>query len=429
MGAYHSAYDLPVRKARDIDRGKMLVRSVLTFPVPDLAGDVVDPAGLDFSPHQLDPCIDLEHSRTELKGFPVAWARESLSREGAPYAVEYIELPTGDAGEVDALPVGTSYFDPACRIGSQTFALVEQGLLPGVSLEFKSVPGFFKAIGYSELERRPSYHFGRASVLRWTLCRQGVNEGAMHVAKSVVPTDFDRVLRDKRVNVGGAWEPLHGRLLKALAGCAPVHNPTRTTVRVEKAMEDDDFENDDAGMDMGAPDDMGDDMETAVMDDMGDMTDDAPPANGVSAIYAHVQALEDAADQLEGDLNNSDNPKLITEVRATIADLRKHSAKLKKLGDKHDSKLQAVKGGDEMPEDTDAESAGEPDGDEDMERDDEGVLKAVRPCYRALLVKKARKVRAYSARDLDTAKKAKKQADPALLEQIARLEKRLSWLA
>lgn len=389
-------YTQPGRTFQKANTHKMCVDSILSWPYPDLAGDIVDLDGIDFTPHQSHCEIDLEHARTHLKAYPVAWARESLSKPGAPYAVERVFMNLAGAGEPDewhTVPIGTSYFDPKDRISSQTFALVEQGLLPAVSLEFRMIQGFFKARGWSDLENRPSYDFGKVNADKWTLCARPVNGGAMHLEDDTilkahpVPVGLATILRDRRVSVGGQWEPLHGRLLKALADVVQPSSTTTAHIRWGKAMEPD--EDDDFGA-MGGdgfPDESGTDAD--LMPDMEEGMG-APPANGVSAIYAHVQALEDAADALENDLNNSDNPKLITEVRATLADLRKHSAKLKKLGDKHDAKLQAVKGGAAEPDDADdADSEG--DDTPDMGRDEEGILKAVRPVYRPALlsIKKA----------------------------------------
>lgn len=387
-------YTQPGRTWYKADTRALCVRSVLSWPYPDLAGDIVDLDGIDFTPHKSHCEIDLEHARTHLKAYPVAWARESLSKPGAPYAVERVHMNLAGPGEPDewhTVPIGTSYFDPSDRISSQTFALVEQGLLPAVSGEFRMVPGFYKSLGPSPLEPRSAYRFTKSLWDKWTLCARPVNGGAVHLEDDTihkahpVPVGLATILRDRRVSVGGLWEPLHGRLLKALADVVTPGSTTTAHIRWGKAMEPDDDDDFGALAGDGFPDESGTDAD--LTPDMEEGMD-APPANGVSAIYAHVQALEDAADALESDLNNSDNPKLITEVRATLADLRKHSAKLKKLGDKHDAKLQAVKGGEAEPDDADD---AEPDAAPDMERDEEGILKAVRPVYRAALlsIKKA----------------------------------------
>jgi hypothetical protein len=411
----------------------MTALSVLSAPYPDLAGDVVEPSGLNFSPHRSDPGIDLEHGRDPLvKGRPVAWARPSLSKPG-PYhepVPTRLNFGTDEAPEWHVVPVGTEWYDPGDRLSSQTFALVEQDALPGRSLEFTPVKGFAKAIGYSDLEGRPSYHFAKADVLRWTVCARPVCEQAFQVQKSVaVPPSLGKILSDRRVNVGGRWEPLCGALLKALSPYAEPP-PNRTTVRVEKAMDDEMDPMADALPDA--------DTQTALEAD----TDTAPASNGVTAIYNHVQQLEDAADALEGDLASSDNPKLIAEVKAFLADLRKHTAKTKKLADKHDAKLQAALGTatDDEPEEFEAETEEVEDDDgegadefEEMDeeevekalaRDASGILTNVRPVY-----KKALRGKRFNAQDIQKGQEPQDSPEDLafLREQEAKFQRALKW--
>lgn len=370
-GTFTTTYDrVHVRKA---DTRRLCVESVLTFPTHDLAGDWVVPEGLDFSLHEQDPSIDLEHARTHIKGYPVAWARESLGKPGAPYAVEMVPLNCAGEGEPEewhTLPVGTSYFDPSDRIGSQTFALVEQGALPAVSLEFQTVPGAYKPLGRSPLENRPAYHFEKASVLKWTLCAVPVNPGALHVAKSVslVPLSLAQVLQDGRVNVGGRWEPLHPVIRKALSGTAAA--PSRTTVRVEKAAMEPDDEFDGNMGDMG-------DADLATQDDamFADAVDDEPAHAGVQTLYDLADQLTETCERAKQGAKATENPeiyralmKLCDKVEALASEAGSH-------GDKHDAKLMALKNGGSDAGGDDEEHA-EPDGDEgddpEMPSDNDG---------------------------------------------------------
>ncbi|TXI11129.1 MAG: hypothetical protein E6Q76_02965 [Rhizobium sp.] len=240
MVRYTSRYALPerLRKGQADDRA-LTLQSVLSAPYPDLAGDIVDPAGLDFSPHAATATIDLEHRRDPaVRGLPVAWARPSLKKAG-PYhhpVPTKLNFGTDDEPEWHVVPVATEWFDPGSKLSMQVFALCRSDAFPGRSLEFSPVGGYAKALGRSPLEDRPAYHFRKALVHCWTVCAQPVCEQALQqqvVTKSVrqVPPAeaMVRVLRDQRVNVGGRWEDLLPELYKALA---PTDTPKKATVSV-----------------------------------------------------------------------------------------------------------------------------------------------------------------------------------------------------
>lgn len=405
-----------VRKSQ-VNTSAMWSKAVLTYPGVDLAGDVLDPSGLLFDTHKLAPCIDLEHGRDSIGDYPVAWARESLSLPGAPYAVEYKSLnvaPDGAPPDYRDLPIGTSYFDPACKVSAQVFALVEQDVLPAVSLEFRPVHGCYKSLGRSPLEPRDAYHFAKADVVKWTVCARGVNEGALSLTKSLrgqVPC-LERIIRDNRVNVGGRWEPLAPRLLKALRPMlAP---PTRTTVRVEKAMEERDDMLDEMPVDDA-------DMDTAVM--MAAEEDAAPASNGVSGLYAASQAVLDACEQLKAALEQTDSADLYRDGLKHCDMMEAVAEKIKAAGDKHDAKLQSLKAGRDEPEEADEEPA-------DMETDGDGIIKSVRKPYYTVL-----KARRFALRDLD-AQPVQKSADDltpqelaAMSARLARASKKLNYLS
>jgi hypothetical protein len=412
-----------------VNTSALTCRSLLTYPCVDLAGDYVRGDGCDFSAHKLDPSIDLEHGRhPHVKGMPVCWARESLSKPGSPYAVEMVRLNFADDGkpaDYHTVPVGTEHYDKSCPVSMQVFAMREDGSLPASSLEFKAVPGCYKSLGRSPLEPRNAYDFLRADVIRWTVCAQGVNPGALLVEKSLrqVPPGLGRILTDRRVNVGGRWEPLHGAILKALLPYAPAAN--RTTVRVEqKAM----FEEEDAMADMGTADEMTPEVEVETDAAVEDVTnEDMPASNGVSALYAHSQGLLDLCEQLDADLENTDSAELYKEGKK-LCDMAKALAeKVKAAGDKHDSKLAALKGG---AEDAMADDETDDEPEPDMETDGDGVLKAVRGVYRKALVKRFREA------DLKPAKTVEKATSDlsddeaaALLARIERATKKLTTLS
>lgn len=422
-GIFTTTYDrVHVRKA---DTRRLCVESVLTFPTHDLAGDWVVPEGLDFSLHEQDPSIDLEHARTHIKGYPVAWARESLGKPGAPYAVEMVPLNCAGPGEPEewhTLPVGTSYFDPSDRIGSQTFALVEQGALPAVSLEFQTVPGAYREIGWSDLERRKSLHFDKARVLKWTLCAVPVNPGALHVAKSVglVPLSIAQVLIDGRVNVGGRWEPLHPVIRKALAATGTAAAPRTTTVRVEKAAMEPDDE-----FDGNLGDDMGGDLDTQDDALFADAVDDEPMHAGVQALYSLADALKDRCEEAKQAAKATENPEIYRVLMKLCDKVESLADEAEGHGDKHDQKLMAMKNGsdagegDEEPDSDEGEEPEAPadgDGDEmpaesaDDEGDDEKGEKKppFKKARRAVYLKAMPKQ--FNKADVDAGKSKKKKA-------------------
>lgn len=362
-----------IAKALGADTSKLTFTSLLSYPCTDLAGDYVSTSGCDFTPHKADPAIDLEHRRhPQIKGMPVAWARESLSEPGAPYSVEMVALDFGADAEPPGrhvVPVGTEFFDKSCKVSMQVFALREQGVLPASSLEFSLVPGCYKAIGWSDLENREAYHFDRVRVHRWTVCEKGVNPGALLVGKSVpstqVPSPLGKILQDRRVNVGGRYEPLHGLILKALLP-ADTH-AKRSTVRVEKGMYDE------------TPDELETQDEAMADAPLEPDGDEAPAKPTVQAHYDVAQGLTDLIAAAEAALEASEHVKGKQFLTKKLDQIRALAEDVKAMGDKIDGELSGGKGepdGDEASEDDSEPIGGE------IETDDDGVMKGLRPVYR-----------------------------------------------
>lgn len=387
-------------KKAAVDTRELKVEAVLSYPVVDLAGDFVHADGLNFAIHEAAPWVDLEHN-----GQPVGWARKSLSVAGDRYAVRYGTFEV--AGTQHRLPVGTSYFDPDNRLQSQIFALCERDTLPGVSLEFHPVKGYAKALGKSPLENRPAYEFLKADVVRWTHCATPVCQGALTITKSASQDKLASILSAKRIGN----EQLHPTIYKALSKYLPARKSVVGGFDTEKkAMDDDETKYDDAIAETPAPG--GDDDMTA--------GDDAPPLNGVDALYQKVQALLDAADALEQDIQSSDSPELRKAAEKFCAKCRAMAEEVKSVADKHDAKLNGNK----------EASSEEPDGDEpegeeaepDMSTDEDGTLKAVRPCYRKSL--KAARVKRFAKADLEKAiDTADLELEAAQAEHAAALKK------
>jgi hypothetical protein len=357
-----------------VDTATLSSTALLSYPEKDLAGDLVNPEGVRFFKHMAHPAVDIEHRRDpDFGDATVGWARDPAGN----YAARHVLLKCHD-DIARPLPVGTTYFDPSDRLQAQAFALVERGVLPDVSLEFVPDWTAAKAVGWSDLEGRKAYEFGRVDVVRWTLCAKGVCPSATTLKSVYDP--LRSVLSAGRIGS----EPLHETIKKAFAHKAGKSNTVTVPRTVEKA-------------DMN-------DLETPVpeMPDVPDAeapadegADEAPALGGIAAMYAKVEALLASVEQNESDMETSDSPELrafMEKVRGKISAL---AEEIKAKADAHDAKLNGEKGEKEEGESEGEESEGESEDSAappDMETDDEGALKAVRPRYKPML-KACRKAR------------------------------------
>lgn len=387
--ATHYDYDRVIRSVlfkASTDAKSLTSTALLSYPEPDLAGDIVVPEGMDFSRHMADPRVDIEHRRDpDFGDATVGWARTTCKARGGFYTVRPVDLDCD--GKTRPLPVATTHFDPSDRLEMQAFAFVERDILPAVSVEFIPDMTVAKAIGWSDLERRKAYEFNRVHVVRYTLCRKGVCPSAL-VAKST----YDPLAAVLSANRIGS-EQLHPTIKKALAPL--VASGKSTTVTVPRAVEKADM---DSYTGTSAPP-----VDTpAPADDMPE----AAPVNGVSAIYAHAEALLSECEQLEQAMESTDSAELIKVLRKLCEAATSAAEKAKAEADKHDAKLQAAKKkGDGEPEPVKEESD---DYKPDMDKDDEGGLKAVRQCYKPVLkaCREARSAR-YSLAQITKAEREK----------------------
>lgn len=370
-----------VRKAVANTRD-LSVTAVLTWPGPDLVGDVVHPNGLDFAPHARDPWNDLEHN-----GQCVGWARKSLSRPGGPHAVEWLTI------EGHKLPVGTTYFDPGDWLSAQVFGLVAEDALPGVSLEFHPVPHKFKAIGRGP-HGQPSYEYAAGRVVRWCHCAQPVNEGAT-VAKSASA----RPATDKLLSVLSAGrlgsEQLHPTIKKAFAE----YLPARRAFRVEKAM------------------DPTDPMATAY--DEQPAADPAPEPDGdegtsPTAMAANnlAQGITDLCEQVRADLAKGEHVKGRKAINKVIDAIESYVEDAVKAAKMVEADLS-----DDEPAD-DAEPAEPEVSEEELEPDEDGTLKCFRPA-----VKKA--LKRYTLKTIEKARETAAEADRGADRALRDLKKSL----
>lgn len=358
---------VPVSLVAKAVPSELLVVGALSTPAPDLAGDVVIPSGLDFRPHARTCEIDLEHARGATGTAAVAWARKSLSRPGdystAWATVDYQGRPT-------RLPFAHAYFDPSDPLQHQAFALYDRGALTGFSLEF--VPVECKSRGFrSPLEGRDAMEFTRASVVRYTCCAVPVCPDAVVVeggvvrkataAPAQVPHALATILSSGRVGA----EQLHPTIAKALAHHLPAKQYHRVTEA--KAMNETETVYDAADPDPGPGPD-------------GDGGDSATPT--AQAAYDAGQMLSDACAQIEDALGKSEHVAGKKKLMALCDQLKKLGEKAVAIGDQVAADVGGSGDMDEDDEEPPVES-------EDMEPDDDGVLKAfkspVRKAYRPRL--------------------------------------------
>jgi hypothetical protein len=381
---WESPFPTSFTKAERIDTRKLLTKSILSRFEPDLAGDIVNPAGIDWSLHQTDPWIDLEHGRdADVGDKPVAWAFE---RPGAPYAVEYKSLNFAGPGESDRwekVPIGTEYFDPKSKLSMQIFAMRDQDALPCSSLEFLPIRGHFKAIGRTTMEPRPcmpdpyaAYQFDRCRVVRWTICAKGVCPHAMTLTKSTggnsqVPSTLEKILTDKCVNINGIREPLHEYILKALA---PGHTK-RTTVTVERKAMSPDYAAT-AAPTTDAP------LETESAQAVDQMAPAEPgPTPTAQDAYDAAQALSDLCEQIKAGASRREHKPGRKKLAAICDKLQTISEMAMAVGRQVDADLSddgELDGSGSEEEDAEVEEGGEEKDTEDDDTEDEKQEKAFR---------------------------------------------------
>jgi hypothetical protein len=186
---------------------KQSPEAVLTYPIRDLQGDVVEPGGIDWTEFNstYERLVNLEHgpyigtAEVEYKSLPVLdhnrQPDESLGLIRLPVGVTTFFDSSADAAkhtlrkfDANGRVVGTYTADECARYAEQTYPLVTDGTLSGVSLEFKpSGPEnvAFKSLGKSPLLNRPAYHFYRTEALGYAAaCHLPVNQVAGYVAAS-----------------------------------------------------------------------------------------------------------------------------------------------------------------------------------------------------------------------------------------------------
>jgi len=184
-----SAFDAPglnrVTKSVSHD-SRTTPPAVLTYPVRDLQGDVLEPAGLDLWEFEnvYERLSNFEHgayigtTAVEFKSLPVLNAErvpdERLGVISLPVGVTTFFESAADAGrhtlrrfDTSGRVVGTYSADECARLADQVRPLVPN-VFGGVSLEFRpdGPEGVaFKSLGKSPMLDRPAYHFTKTKMI------------------------------------------------------------------------------------------------------------------------------------------------------------------------------------------------------------------------------------------------------------------------
>jgi hypothetical protein len=333
----------------------MTVTAALTYPVTDRAGDYVVPAGIDWAVHKADPWVGLEHYRwtRDRTDWVLPGPRDvdlepvrvgTAARPDGRYAVELKAMREGP------IPFGTTHFSNS-RLGTQTFRLVEDGTLDGVSIEFTLRKGCYSELGPSPLENRPAYRVESCTGLGWVHCVTPVNPGALvlKALHSAAAERATRVVRDGRVGV----EEAHPLILKALSRFAPGKSTTVTSgfARVEKAMAD-----------------------SPEMEPAYEPEDAAPEAAEgtptAQAAYTLSQGLEDLCGQVKELLGKGEHVKGKAKLNRVLEDLEDAKAAALEA-----AKLVEADTGDKADDESEPEP--EPLADDATDADDDGYLKAI----------------------------------------------------
>jgi hypothetical protein len=364
-----------------VDRGRMAVTAILTTANADRQGDVIDPAGGDFSEHRTNPVVMFHHGKQHK--LPIGKAED---RDGN-YTVRLVKSADGN------LLVGTTHFAQSNKFANDVFGLVAEDILRGVSIGFDPLADSDSVdeIGPSPVLKRPALHFKGWKLLEYSHTPIGVNRDALTVA---VHKSLD------------GSHKLHPRLEAMLR---PYADPRRTTVAVsglrtvEKAMPqpDDDYddaeaenndaaavpEDDDPGADAGGFDPTNDDpsadpmlQETGAGYAQPDDADGPPPT--VQALTDGAQGILDLCSAVEGAMKKSEHPKGRKFASKLCADLRKTAAEAKSFADKIQAELaggvdaaeDTAPGDDGDNDDMPPESPESTDEPEEPETDDDGAI-------------------------------------------------------
>lgn len=311
-----------------IDASKMCVTHILVTKSVDRQGDVVDPAGCDFSTHQLNPVVYYDHKSSY--NLPIA-----KGSDGSQYTVRKSADGT--------LIYADTYFTDKNQMSNQLFGLVEADIINGWSVGFNPKPNGFEVIRKSNGKHdRGEYFWKSYDLLEYSLTPDAINP------------DATTVLCEKGRFNGEQLDPV---ILKSLSAhtirnrAAIVSVPNHPLVN--KAMQpQDDAPAGDPNADPYATDDQNPEGQ-------------AEETPTVAALYDAAQGVLDICSSLQNAVAKSEHKGGKSFASSACDAMQKLAGKIK-------AKAEAIKS--ELGGESDEPKESEPDGDESIETDDEGTM-------------------------------------------------------
>jgi hypothetical protein len=364
--------------------------ALITYPEPDLQGDRVDPAGIDWSDFESvhERLVNFEHrqpigtAEVEYKVVPrlnkAGQPDDTLGEIALPFGVTTFFKSYADAenhtlrkydpatGKLD----GTYDADECYRL-SQELAPLVPSVFSGVSFEFQPVSGWYKSLGKSELlKNRDAFHFIKSRAIGYAAaCELPVNKFAGYVqASDEVMARAEKALRlcDTATTsdiIRKAARPLADVLNLKPNNRVTGRGATMTKTapkRVNKAG----MYDDEPGADVTPPVDAAP-VDTPPPEDAAPTAPDMKPTP--ASLFQLAQGIEDACAAAEQMGESGEHPQGLKDLAKLCEAGRAVAAKAKAAAEK----VAASQGGEEMAEEApDAEP-------EPVETDDDtGVMKS-----------------------------------------------------
>ena len=336
----------PARLLKAVRPG--VVQAVLTWPCPDIEGDVVDPAGCDFAPFEATGrVVDWTHTIPVGRG---SVRKAVIDGHTVPVGTTTFFASDSDVHGIDLSRrdhlgrfSGRRYTVAECRKAADDVRqLVEADEATGVSLEFTLRKGYFRRLADTGPAGRPPLHVSRCDVHRYAHAYTPVNPNA----RTLLPERLEKAVRLAET----------GRL----PGGAPLSPHVLDTLRIFKAFPRSPLV---VGGWVG-----GDDARRKAMDETALM--DAPPAD-------EPMPAEDGGDTTPTAQAAYTLAQGLSDLSAAVSDLLtkgehvKGRKAVKKLLAKLDGLAAEASAAAEMVEaDTaDGDDGPEPDGDEGSDTD------------------------------------------------------------
>lgn len=301
----------PARLLKAVRPG--VVQAVLTWPCPDIEGDVVEPSGCDFAPFEATGrVVDWTHTIPVGRG---AVRKAVIDGHTVPVGTTTFFASDADVHGIDLSRrdhlgrfSGRKYTVAECRKAADDVRqLVEADEATGVSLEFTLRKGYFRRLADTGPAGRPPLHVSRCDVHRYAHAYSPVNPNA----RTLLPERFAKAVRIAET----------GRL----PGGAPLSPHVLDTLRLFKAFPRSPLV---VGGWVG-----GDDARRKAMDDEAALmdappTDDMPPADDApdttptaQAAYTLAQGLSDLSAAVSDLLTKGEHVKGRKAVKKLLAKL------------------------------------------------------------------------------------------------------------